>query len=287
MPMWNRDRGRDLGDRARELASRAGDAVRRGFDRVRGEDDVPLGWRGGGRGDWGRSGEYGRWGGERYARGDLGDQHHAPFIRNRDDRDLTYRGVPGSNVHGGVDEGYGGSGRDESGYGSVHYDRDYGYGAFGSLRDRGFEDRPYDEPGIRRGRDDLHIRSSEYGRDDYDRDMRGWSREDLDSGDRGWRGRFRSMPQGYPGEREWGADWGRQQGRGWTGRGGFDRSRSGRDEGWGREGGMTRGWRGDAGRAFDEYGGYSHGLGDEPYYDRDDFRARYDREFRRDERDWF
>lgn len=268
MPTWKGGR-RDLGDRARDLADRAGDALRRGFDRVRGDED-PW-WRGSGRGDWRRTGEYGRWGGERYPRSDLGDQHRTPFIRNRDDRDLTYRGVPGGSVYGGVDEGgrdfgYGG---EESGYGSVHYDRDFGYGAFGSLRDRGFEDRPYNEPGIHRFRPDQHP-SREF--EDYDRDMRGFSREGSWEG--GWRGRPRGTPSS-PGYR--GRDWGGEP-SGWPERGRWERDR------WG---GMTPGWRGRGG-GMEEYGGYSRGLGEDPYFERDDFGGgRYDREFGRDREDWF
>jgi hypothetical protein len=169
MSMWNRDRG---GWDPRDLPDRAGDWLRRGVNRLRGEEDVPVGYRG----DWRRSGEYGRWEGRRPWGG-----------REPDPR-------------------YGLDAHDESGYGSVHYDRDFGYGAFGALRDRGFEDRPYDIPGLRRGRDDQHRHGG------YDREMHGrWSPPRGPDPDRydlarrrgggmtpGWRGRPRESMGEFP-----------------------------------------------------------------------------------------
>ena len=87
----------------------------------------------------------------------------------------------------------------------MHYDRDFGHEAFGAVRDRGFEDRPYDLHGVDRSRDDQHM--SGYDRDfgpRYDRDMRGYSRQDMDLGDRprgwgrGWnRERWEGRPRGW------------------------------------------------------------------------------------------
>jgi hypothetical protein len=263
MPIWNRDyRDRDLGDRARSLANRAGEAVRRGVERLRGEDEY--------RGDWDRyHGREDRWGRDRFGvtrpRSDLGDQDHPRFARGMDERSLTYRGIPGGDVRGGMGRRYGAIDRDEPGWGSVHYDRDYGYGAYGAIRDRGFEAYPHDTGG----------RGYRGSGDRYDREMRGGMSYD-DLADQTWSPRMR--------------------GRGWEGGG---RTPSGYEPSQWRErpdrgGGMTPGWRGDADRAFDEYRGYAHGPGDEPYYGREDFRGRddfrgrepvrYDRDF---EGDWF
>jgi hypothetical protein len=73
-------------------------------------------------------------------------------------------------------------------------------------------------------------------------------------------------------------------------RGGFDRWETDRGD-WGRGDRLNQLGRGGTGEVrYDrDYRGWNQGVGDEPYYNTQDFRGNYDREFRgRDrDRDWF
>lgn len=304
MAIWDRNdngnRGNmgGMGGRARNLADRAGNAMRQGMD--------PMQHRGG-NGGYDRMNYQGRpnggWNGDPYGAGGNGMRP----MGNEYDRDMTYRGVPGGNVNGGMGRdlgyGYGAGDRDEAGFASMNYDREYGMG--GGRMNTGY-DRNYGAAGGM----------------GYDRGFQGG--RDTDNGDpfgdRQQQTPIRVM-RGREGGNMGGNNMGRDMGRGDFGdRGMMGRDRGSYDRGWGfgaqgmERTDINRGDRNnrlssdrldredESYRAYQDYSGYSRGLNYDPYYNSGEFgaqggggeigdpgfAARYDANYRnRRDRDWF
>jgi hypothetical protein len=292
MAIWDRnDNGNrgNMGGRARNLADRAGNAMRQGMDQMhdRGNGGYDrMNYQGRPNGGW---------------NGDSSGGHGMRPTGNGYDRDMTYRGVPGGNVNGGLGRslgyGYGAGDRDEAGFASMHYDREYGMGGgrMNTGYDRGF---------------------GAAGGTGYDRGFQGG--RDTDNGDpfgdrqqqtpiRVMRGREGNMGGGNMGRGDFG-----DRGMGGRDRGGYDRNWAFGAQGMERTD-FNRGDRNnrlssdrldredESYRAYQDYSGYNRGQNYDPYYNSGElgaqgggdvgdpgFAARYDANFRnRRDRDWF
>ena len=298
MAIWDRNdkanRG-GMGGRARNLADRAGNAMRQGMDHMHDR---------GGNGGYDRMNYPGRatggWNGDSYGAGGNMGSGMRP-VGNQYDRDMTYRGVPGANVNGGMGRnlgyGYGAGDRDEAGFASMNYDREYGtgrgrmntgydrgFGAAGGMGyDRGFQggrDTDNGDPfGDRQQQTPIRVMRGREG------NMGGSNMGRGDFGDRGMMGRDRG---GYD--------------RGWAfGAPGMERTDINRGDRGNRLSSDRLDREDESYRAYQDYNGYSRGLNYEPYYNTDDFGAqgggreggdrgftRYDASYQnRRDRDWF
>lgn len=267
MAFWDRNdnanRG-NMGGRPRNMADRGGNG---GYDRMNYQGRPTGGWNGD---------SYGAAGGGNGMR-PMGNEY---------DRDMTYRGVPGANVNGGVGRnlgyGYGAGARDEAGFASASYDRGYGMGGgrMNTGYDRGFksgQDTDNGDPfGDRQQHTPIRVMRGNLG----DNMGRG------DFGDRGMMGRDRG---GYD--------------RGWAfGAPGMERTDINRGDRGNRLSSDRLEREDQSYRAYQDYDGYNRGLNYDPYYNNDDFGAqgggrevgdpgfatRYDANYRnRRDRDWF
>jgi len=295
MAIWDRNdnanRG-NMGGRARNLADRAGNAMRQGMDHLHDR---------GGNGGYDRMNYQGRpnggWNGDSYGAGGNMGSGMRP-MGNEYDRDMTYRGVPGANVNGGMGRnlgyGYGTGDRDEAGFASTNYDREYGMGGgrMNTGYDRGFGaagGMGYDR-GYQSGRDtDNGDPFGDRQQHTPIRVMRGNMGGNMgrgDFGDRGMMGRDRG---GY--DRSWA-----------FGAPGMERTDINRGDRNNRLSSDRLDQQDESYRAYQDYNGYNRGMNYDPYSNADEFGAqgggreggdpgfaqRYDANYRnRRDRDWF
>jgi len=289
MAIWDRNDNANrgsmggMGGRARNLADRAGNAMRQGMDHMQDR----------GNGGYDRMNYQGRptggWNGDSYGAGGSGMRP----MGNEYDRDMTYRGGQGGNVNGGAGRnlgyGYGAGDRDEAGFASMNYDREYGMG--GGRMNTGY-DRGFGAAGGYGG-------GSQSGRDTDNGDPFGDRQQQTPI--RVMRGREGNMGGHNMGRGDFGD-------RGMMGhdRGGYDRSWAFGAPGMERTD-FNRGDRGNRlssdrldrqEESFRANQGYGRGQNYDPYYNADEFgaqgggdpgfAARYDANFRnRRDRDWF